>query len=970
MKRVTWVAVAALTVFACCQPTGSAPSAAEAEPDEVELDDLRPGLVAVFQSLVDKDAVLHRLEVKPAFYLGHGSVHPRLPAGPFEARYSGFLLLREAAPIKFDAFVCGRLTVKIDGVAVLEGTGESDTAHLEGKQPLDRPRGIYRFEVDYRALADRPARLQIHWQGPSFSREPLPAWQLKHVAEQEPAAFKQDNLVEAGRIQAGLLGCARCHQSSFPGNHEPPRGPSLADARQRLDRDWLVHWLADPAKLKSDAHMPALFSKDRRGFVERWLIADQLTGGPRKDTVKPAGDHRAGRLAFVTIGCIACHQVPDVPANEQPDLGRLHYSALGDRFQEGELASFLLQPHARYLDGRMPRLPLTPKQATDIAAYLLLWSKPAELQGEKPPGPAEIDALVKERRARHREALAASLIDEKRCAVCHPGLGASLPADIAIKETKTGCLGDKNGPRYTLDAPTRAALQAYAAQATRERHASSFEDRRRLIERLNCFRCHQRDTETQPILEQVGSRLGGAYLQHLPFQRTPRLTDPLQKYTHAHLVAAVREGVAGLRHSRYSYRMPAFGDFADQVVRSLAETDGELMEGPPDSKRADADPTLGSLAGAQLIGFQGYSCVSCHIWDGKSLSQADPGAIGPELTRVPGRIRRDWFDRFLENPARAHPGTPMPGVMPKGEKPLLPLVLDGNAQKQKDALWAFLMLGKKAPSPKPPPPLPVIAPAAGSPALVAQIPIKLPGGTNVESICVLTGDHYLAILDVGSGRLVDVFTTAQILREVRGRVRIFLADGKPLSAGDIEPGLELVAGKKAGPHARTFRAYDRLEDGVVLHWDTEGAGTLIESVRIVAEEKEHFLVRRWSVSALPADGTLRLRSRQGGKLKVLEGSGNAASLKEGGLEITLTADKEGKAAGELRVALPASAVPVAIERTVLPDPGAVEGSLERPGFRAIAYPRPKTAAGDDLVMPSAVAVDPETGKVFIASMKL
>jgi hypothetical protein len=54
---------------------------------------------------------------------------------------------------------------------------------------------------------------------------------------------------------------------------------------------------------------------------------------------------------------------------------------------------------------------------------------------------------------------------------------------------------------------------------------------------------------------------------------------------------------------------------------------------------------------------------------------------------------------------------------------------------------------------------------------------------------------------------------------------------------------------------------------------------------------------------------------------------------------------------------------------VKPDEGQI-GPLERPGYRALLYPRPRTSTGEDLVMPSALAVNPRTGKVFIASMKL
>src|SRR4029078_4689691 len=51
------------------------------------------------------------------------------------------------------------------------------------------------------------------------------------------------------------------------------------------------------------------------------------------------------------------------------------------------------------------------------------------------------------------------------------------------------------------------------------------------------------------------------------------------------------------------------------------------------------------------------------------------------------------------------------------------------------------------------------------------------------------------------------------------------------------------------------------------------------------------------------------------------------------------------------------------------DPGRAEGSLERPGYRAIAYPRPKTISGEDRIMPGALAVRPKDGQVFVASLK-
>src|SRR5207248_8067836 len=76
-----------------------------------------------------------------------------------------------------------------------------------------------------------------------------------------------------------------------------------------------------------------------------------------------------------------------------------------------------------------------------------------------------------------------------------------------------------------------------------------------------------------------------------------------------------------------------------------------------------------------------------------------------------------------------------------------------------------------------------------------------------------------------------------------------------------------------------------------------------------------------------------------------------------------------KAAVTVTHDLPAAKAAPAWEGSPVTFPDAAEGSLERPGYRAIAYPRPKTVSGEDRVMPAAVAVRPRDGQVFVASLK-
>ncbi len=900
---------------------------APAAPLDHEPDDLLPGLVATYRSVADEKATVTRIEAKPAFYLGRSSPHPRIPTGPFEVTWWGEISIKERGLITFSAFVGGEVTVTVDGVTVLEGKGQTDTSRITAKAPLKRDPGYYEFKVKFRSLADVPARLQIWWEGDAFAPEPLPAWRLSRLAGtarmQEVA---NDRLAERGRIAAGEYGCARCHASAFPAVNDPPPGPSLADAGRRLNKHWVMSWLADPAKVRPDAHMPTLFKDDRAGFVERWIVAEALTGTKQPDDTP--GNHRNGRLMFLSVGCAACHFVPDIDHKEQKELGQIAFVGLADRMSAGDIAAFLGNPHSRYPDGRMPRLPVTPAEARDIAAYLLLWSKPSQAAEVEAPKPEEIHAAIRRLGVGDQATAATVLLKEKGCTACHTGLGESKPRDVPIPNPMkvfTGCLFGDKPVKYPTKAAGSEAIDYYLGnRASKEKYSSPFADRQHRLAQVGCARCHQRDSDRPPPIEEIGSTLGGAFLQEIPFLRTPRLTNLHQKFLRGYLSTTVREGVSGLRWSRFSYRMPAFGHEAESLLQALAEVDGELPTEPDPPATAIADPTLGTVHGAQLVGFQGYACASCHVWNGKLLGSPDPVATGPDLTRTADRIRRDWFDRYLENPLRLHPGTPMPGVFPHGKPAMLASVLDGDATKQKDAIWAYLAKSKDAPSPAPPPPLPIPAPAKGEPIIVAQIPIRLPDGKAIESICLLTTENDLLVYDLGEGTVRGFFTGGQILRNVQGRIRQFLASGTAIEM-KFPQTWDLVRGFKP---AEQFQGYERLPDGVLLRWKYATKEKTIETTELLRITE--------------AKGTRRLirEFRMGGEVAV-----------------------------DAKLDLPTAKTPPGWNLKPVSFPDDPDGSLTRPGYKAIAYPRPKTVSGEDRVMPGAVAVRPKDGKVFVASMK-
>jgi glucose/arabinose dehydrogenase len=272
--------------------------------------------------------------------------------------------------------------------------------------------------------------------------------------------------------------------------------------------------------------------------------------------------------------------------------------------------------------------------------------------------------------------------------------------------------------------------------------------------------------------------------------------------------------------------------------------------------------------------------------------------------------------------------------------------------------------------------MPVPSPQPGEPPLVSQVPLHLPDGTLVESICVLYASADLLVWDVGAGTLHAGYTGARILRDVQGRLRTFRVSGTLVGTGfRADPPLQLAgSGKPEVPRERTLDGCDRLADGVRIRWQARfpsGTVEVAETMRLAADKGGRRLLREFRLAGVPAGRSVEVRTRlPAPPAEVAASAGEArGATADGVFRAVLVPDRTGVAAAEVRWEFPPAAAPPALERTSLADPGTIEGSLERPGYRAVAYPRPKTASGEDRVMPSALAADPKDGRVFVASMK-
>ena len=78
-------------------------------------------------------------------------------------------------------------------------------------------------------------------------------------------------------------------------------------------------------------------------------------------------------------------------------------------------------------------------------------------------------------------------------------------------------------------------------------------------------------------------------------------------------------------------------------------------------------------------------CVQCHPLRGDAL----PGVVGTDLEGIAARVQPQWFHDFLLDPGKLKPRTRMPTFFPNG-KSHNPTILNGNADRQVAAMWAYL----------------------------------------------------------------------------------------------------------------------------------------------------------------------------------------------------------------------------------------------------------------------------------------
>jgi mono/diheme cytochrome c family protein len=328
----------------------------------------------------------------------------------------------------------------------------------------------------------------------------------------------------------------------------------------------------------------------------------------------------------------------------------------------------------------MPDMGLSRVEAEDIASYLV---------GEGFPrvAPAAVDEELIE--------LGGNMFQKLGCVSCHALEGLSAPAPVtsgrALDPTR-GCLSadSTESPRYQLSDTQRAAIRA--ALTAPEQEDS---DKARIDETLtafNCIACHVRDdyggvspeldayfTSSEPELGNEARippslTLAGAKLNLEWTQRVLFDAEQVRPYMHTRMPQFGEENLAHLPE-------------LFQRVDELEPIEPEVPEGKEREVARDA--------GHELLGTTGLSCVSCHNFNGKETQ----GFKGIDLINSHERLKYGWFKRFVIAPQLYRPGIVMPEGWSGGVASHTG-ILEGDTDKQIDAIWYFLSLGRSARDPR------------------------------------------------------------------------------------------------------------------------------------------------------------------------------------------------------------------------------------------------------------------------------
>ena len=600
---------------------------------------------------------------------------PFVPPGLFRASYEAFLVLPARDRCNFRIDGRGSVKLSINGEVVLEGVLRPGKP-LSTAQPARLKKGDNELHVQFESAAQGEGQFRLFWSGSDFGFEPIAPERLTHAPD---AAVEHGELARQGQQLFTERRCARCHEfqtqrigeSAFAELDDS--GPDLRTVGARANAGWIAAWLRDPRQFRPDATMPALaLSPQDCDDLAAFLAGLGAPAAAPQLTPELAAN---GEVRFRQLGCVACHVAPAEPPAAAALGSRIHLGFVPQKWQPQALVEFLQNPAKDFPHVRMPNLRLSHDEAMQLAAFLL-----ARAQPQLPGGRGDAGRGKK-------------LAHTHNCALCHA-------LDVAIDERRyprlrnvkpeRGCLHaqphDHKAPAHGFADAQRAALRAFlpfAEQAPFRRAPIDFVQRHLTADR--CTACHALDGRPS-----VWAQVAASSSEPLPkdqdpiAQGVPSLTWVGSKLQPSWLDRFVT-GKEKSPRPWLTARMPAFAQHGSVLVGGLVREHGY---GPQEEPPAAMDAELIQHGQSLVAQGTGFFCVQCHALGDQPAVQVFERE-GIELLTARGRLRHEYFTRWLADPPRLDPDSRMPKYATAG-KTAFTGVLGGDAAQQFEAIWQFL----------------------------------------------------------------------------------------------------------------------------------------------------------------------------------------------------------------------------------------------------------------------------------------
>ena len=450
---------------------------------------------------------------------------------------------------------------------------------------------------------------------------------------------------------------------------------------------------------------------------------------------------------------------------------------------------------------------------------------------------------------------------------------APVPSTLTAKDfdqidPAAGCLAENPGngvPRFALSDAQRQAIRetlSHRDRLARPLAPSEAVDRKMAV--LDCYACHLRGDVGGPDADRNPYFLSAGFAEMGDEGRLP---------PHLNRVGAklkpqwLREVLVnhGVVRPYMDTRMPQFGEANVGVLADLLPLADAGTVPAAASPEPAFDPEAAAL-GRRLVGTKGgFGCINCHlVTDVPSL-----GVPAIDLQFMFRRLRYDWFDLYLHDPAALRPGTRMPTFWPHNQS-VLREELGGDTERQIATVWVYLSQGSQMPLP------PGLLSRTAFNLDVADAPVVFRGfvtDVGERSIAVGYPAQVNVAFDATGVRLAEAwhgkFINAQGVWDARGgRYTSPLGEdvvkfppGGPLAVL-ATPDAPWPAGEgpEAGYHMRGYRL-DPKRVPVFLY--TAGGLSVEEQPAGLTVGKSRALVRRFRVTGTSPAGEVWLRAAVG-----------------------------------------------------------------------------------------------------------